>query len=117
MAVALLALVGWWLWRSPFGTPEVAAFLDRTEGGGRISFGHLKIGPLQPDDAGFKFTVEARGETVAALYSRIDAEEYLRRTLNLQLPADERRLLEGLEASRKPEFLRLGPAPPTPIGR
>lgn len=114
VTIALLGLVGWWLWRSPVGSPDVAAFLDRTQGGGRISFSHLKVGPLQPDDAGFKFMVEARGETVAALYSRIDAEEYLRRDLNLQLPADERRLLEGLEASRKPEYLRLGPAPPDP---
>jgi hypothetical protein len=114
VAVALLGLVGWWLWRSPVGTTEVAAFLDRTEGGGRVSFSHLKIGAIEPDDAGLRFTVEARGETVAALYSRIDAEDYLRRTLHLELPADERRLLEGLEASRKPEDLRRGPVPPDP---
>ena len=114
VAVALLAVAGWWYWHSPVSSDEVAAFLDRTEGGGRVFFSHLKVGTFQQGDSALEFTIEARAETLVPLYTRIDAEEFLRRALNLELPADARHLLESLEVPRKPEYQRLGPVPPDP---
>ena len=119
--IVILAVVlgGFFVWRrgqTPDLKEAVAAFLDRTVGGGRVRFSVVRIGIVRPGDADLQLSVAATARTLLPLYSRIDATDYLRRTFQLDpgSMAEARRLLADKRFSQNPEFTGAGPFPADP---
>jgi hypothetical protein len=97
--ILLAAAAGFLLWnaRSPIGAAEVEAFLDRTQGGGRVQFSVERLATLHRDRTGGQVAVSATARTIGPLYTRIDTPGYLRKALGADPSAVSaaRRILVG----------------------
>ena len=116
LALMLGGLFAWRHWRTPVSTAEVAAYLDRAVGGGRLRFSAVQIRILQRDEADLQMAVAAMARPLEPLYSKIDAADYLQRKFQLdpESNAEARRLLADQGLSQNPEFRGAGPFPPDP---
>ncbi len=112
----MAGVLGWLQWRKPVRADDVAEFLNKSVGAGKISFSNLGMSITRLDDADLQLAVAATARTVFALYAKIDSTDYLQGTLKMDpdSTADVRRLLADNEASQRPEFSRLRPFPPDP---
>ena len=120
-AVAIAALVAgglllWWPGRAPVRAAAVEAFLDRTQGAGRVRFNVVRVVTLQRDGGGAQMAVVAKARSLAPLYTRVDTSDYLLRTFRADPAAakDARRLLEEGSRARSPETQAAGPFPEDP---
>ncbi len=117
LALMLGGLFAWRHWRTPVSTAEVAAYLDRAVGGGRLRFSAVQIRILQRDEADLQMAVAAMARPLEPLYSKIDAADYLQRKFQLdpESNAEARRLLADQGLSQNPEFRVPGRSRPTLI--
>jgi len=116
LVLAVAGIVAWRLLRTPIGTEEVAAFLNKAVGAGKVQFSDARIEITRMGESDLQVTVAATARAMLPLYSRVDATEYLRGTLNIdpESTAEVRRLMADKNASQGPEFSRLRPFPPDP---
>jgi hypothetical protein len=118
--IAILVLVAGFLarrhWQTQIRPDAVAAFLDRTAGGGLVRFSVLRTEILRQDDADLQVSVAATARTFQPLFSKIDTSDYLRRTFQLdpESTADARRLLAEKGSSANPAFAAAAPFPTDP---
>jgi hypothetical protein len=119
VAIAALAAAGLGLWlhgRAPVRAVDVEAFLDRTQGAGRVRFYVERLVTLQRDGGGVQLAVVAKARTLAPLYTRMDTADYLLRTLRADpaVTTDARRLLKEGSPAQNPETQAAGPFPADP---
>jgi hypothetical protein len=117
-AIVVLAAAAFFFWLHGHSVPagEVAAFLDRTVGGGQVRFEVQKIDSLGSDAAGRKIAVLAKAWPVQPLFNKVDMGDYLRRTFQIDpdSTAAARSLLADKDSLMRPEFARARPFPPDP---
>ncbi len=118
LAIVALIVAGLLVWRHD-RTPaadEVAAFLNRTRGAGRLRFSVDRMEAHPRGDSGQELTVVATARPTAPLYARIDTADYLHRTFRLDAEAtsEARRLLSGQGSSPDPDFRGAAPFPADP---
>lgn len=113
LACVVAGILGWRQWRAPVQTEEVAAFLDTTVGAGNVRFTDVRIETVRRSEADRQLTVAATALTLVALYTKVDATDYLHGTLKLdpEATAEARRFMSDKDAAQKPEYLRLRPFP------
>jgi hypothetical protein len=117
---ALAVAVGCFLlWRhtgASVPADEVAAFLDATQGNGRVRFTVVKIDTLRQDAAGRQVAVAAKAWPVQALYTRIDTADFLQRTFQIDQDstAEARARLADKATARDPWLTGGRPLPADP---
>ncbi|HEY4988608.1 MAG TPA: hypothetical protein VII09_02320 [Opitutaceae bacterium] len=116
LALALGGFVAWWHWRSPVDSAELAAFLDKTEGGGHLRFTVDHFGTVRQGDGDLQVSVTATARPLEPLYSSVDAADYLKRTLQLdpESTAEARRVLDDRAASPLRGIMGDAPLPADP---
>jgi hypothetical protein len=116
LVLAVAGILGWRLWGSRIPTEDLAAFLNKKVGAGKLEFTDLRVGVTRLDESDLQLTVAATARTLLPLYSRVDSTDYLRGTLNLdpESTAEVRRMVADKDALHRPEFERLRPFPPDP---
>jgi hypothetical protein len=116
LALALALVFAWRQWRMPVRAEEVASFLDRTMGAGKVRFSDVRIDVARLENGDLRLAVFATAKTLRPLYSKVDAADYFRRTLKLdpESTADARKFMADGDTSQRPEYSRLQPFPPDP---
>lgn len=116
LALILAGILAWQHERTMVRADDVAAFLNRTVAGGRVRFSVTEIETLAQNEANLQMTVTATARTPVALYSKIDASDYLRRTFQLDpgLTAAARRLLADPDRAQNLELKGAAPFPLDP---
>jgi hypothetical protein len=116
LALVVGGYLGWQHWQSQVRPEALAAFLDKTAGGGRVRFSVVRTGILRQDEADLEMTVAATARTIQPLYSKIDTSDYLLRTFQLDSEsiADARRMLADKGSSQNPAFTAAAPFPGDP---
>lgn len=116
LALVLGGLLAWRYARARIQAPEIAAYLDRTFGGGNVRFSDVQIETQGQTEVGQRITVSAKAWTLRPLYTKIDASDYLQRTFQLDpsATAEVRRLLADKGTAQNPEFADAGPFPADP---
>ena len=116
LALGLVASVALRQRRAAIRANEVAVYLDKAAGAGKVTFSGLRVAVTRQGDADLGMSVSATASATAPLYSKVDAADYLEGPLNLDLEStlEARRLIADKDASGRPEFARLRPFPPDP---
>lgn len=116
LALVLGGLLAWRYARTRIQAPEIAAYLDRTFGGGNLRFTDLQMERVDQEEAGQRINVSAKAWTLRPLYTKIDTSEYLQRTFQLDpaATAEARRLLADKGTAQNPEFADASPFPADP---
>lgn len=117
LALAIAGILTWRQLRSPVRTEDVAGFLNKAVGAGKVGFSDVRIGITRQGDSELQLTVTATARTLFPLYARVETADYLHATYNLDPDLTEaaRRLISGNEPSHAPEYARLRPFPPDPF--
>ncbi|HEY5078353.1 MAG TPA: hypothetical protein VII43_00845 [Opitutaceae bacterium] len=117
LAIAVGGVLAWRLGRASVGKEEVAAFLDKSVGGGIVRFEEIAIEPVRRADGDQQLRVSAKASAVQPLYSKADAADYLARAFQLDPDsgAEARRLLADKSARSRPENAAAGPFPADPF--
>jgi hypothetical protein len=106
LALAAGAALFWWHGRVPVAKADVAAFLDRTQGGDRLRFTVEAVAPLREANGEIQLGVAATGHATGPLFTKLDAADYLARSLQV----------DTAEAAKASELMQQeAPAPSSPV--
>jgi hypothetical protein len=116
LAFALACFFAWRIWGMPVRVEEVASFLDKTMGAGKVKFSGVRVGVTRLENGDLKLAVFATARTLRPLYSKVDAAAYLRGAFKVdpESTAEARQFMADKDASQGPEYSRLRPFPPDP---
>src|ERR1035438_9341505 len=70
LALALALVFAWRQWRMPVRAEEVASFLDRTMGAGKVRFSDVRIDVARLENGDLRLAVFATAKTLRPLYSK-----------------------------------------------
>lgn len=117
LALAAAGILAWWHFRAPVRAEEVAGFLNKAVGAGKVGFSDVRIGITRQGDSELQLTVAATARTLFPLYAKVETADYLHTTYSLDsdLTEEARLLISGNETSHAPEYARLRPFPPDPF--
>jgi hypothetical protein len=120
IALIVLGLAGalaWWHWRVPVARDDIAAFLSKSEGAGRLAFTVDSVAVLREQDGSLQLAVAATGRTAEPLYTKMEPADYLRRAYQLDQDAtgDARHALADKGSAAAPGMTGQGPLPADPF--
>ena len=116
LALIVAGFFGLRHWRNPIPAEEVASYLDKVMGAGKVRFSDVRVEATRLENGDLRLAAYATARTLRPLFSKVDAAAYLRGTFNLdpESTAKARQFIADNDTSQGQEYSRLRPFPPDP---